>query len=403
MSAYDDIVNSLHEGQQNRWYFQRFQQDNPNLAPAVLGYLVGGPRPSEELLGENHYARQFVFAEDARRKLAPAPPPPPTGYPASYFTGPLGQKTPLPPKKGAFLVAWVGSVGEDWAGAQARIASREAAMGRKYDGLMTTYFEHDGEWGQDRLRWIHNRGCIPIMAGFHFAPLNVTQIAAGAADSTIDRYADHFKTLGFPLMIRMFHEQDLEFLSYTCRNREADFVRAWRRVVDRFKARGATNVGFWWCPMEGYHRASADASYPGDEYVDWVGTDTYNWSYVGEDSYSTPLHPGWAEFGELFDYKTDAGGAPLQNRHDRYGPRKAFVVGETGCTHDPHHPDKKAQWYRNIPAAAKQMEHLCGIAFFDQNVAPIEGPKANWLVDNPPSALAGFVEMARDPWFNTRT
>lgn len=76
MTALDDVTASIAEHRRNAWYYQRFLLHNPILAPAVVAYLDGGARPDEALIGENHYARGLVRAEDARRKLAPAPPPP---------------------------------------------------------------------------------------------------------------------------------------------------------------------------------------------------------------------------------------------------------------------------------------------------------------------------------------
>ena len=63
----------------------------------------------------------------------------------------------------------------------------------------------------------------------------------------------------------------------------ADFVKGWRRVVDIFRAVGATNVSFAWTvngyPQDGSHNEidpNIDAYYPGDEYDDWVGIDLYD-------------------------------------------------------------------------------------------------------------------------------
>lgn len=83
MTALNLITDSLEEHRLNEWYFQRFQKDNPVLAPLVIGYLDGGPRPTAEQLGANHYALGLVLAEDARRLLVVPPPdpePPPVNY-----------------------------------------------------------------------------------------------------------------------------------------------------------------------------------------------------------------------------------------------------------------------------------------------------------------------------------
>jgi len=63
------VEQSKLEHQQNRWYYRRFQEDNPVLAPRVLSYLSGDERPPDALIGQNHYARGLVSAEDALRWL----------------------------------------------------------------------------------------------------------------------------------------------------------------------------------------------------------------------------------------------------------------------------------------------------------------------------------------------
>ena len=329
--------------------------------------------------------------------LPPPPPPsPPSGvtYPASYYTGPLGQRNPLPSKTGAFLLTWAGSTGCDWACIKAQIAEREQATGRRFDGIGNAWRPHESERVE---QWIHDRGSLPIITWNVGSPQDVI---SGARDSAIIEFANYLKAYNFIVMVRLFHEFDLPHTSYhACGD---TFIAQWRRVVDVFRQQGVTNVGFWWSPTEGANRACVEGSYPGDSYVDWVGTDGYNWVYVGEDKWATPMHSGWAEFSEIFDYPPGPG---YQSYYSQYGPRKPFIVGETGTVYDTNLPSKKGDWFRNIVPAAKQMQHLTGIMFFDQDVSSVEGSKHNWLVDYPrsnPDVYAGFVAMARDPHFNTR-
>jgi hypothetical protein len=51
------------------YYRTKFLPQNKLLGSAVDAYLKGGARPSEALLGSNHYARGLVGTEDARRLL----------------------------------------------------------------------------------------------------------------------------------------------------------------------------------------------------------------------------------------------------------------------------------------------------------------------------------------------
>jgi hypothetical protein len=88
--------------------------------------------------------------------------------------------------------------------------------------------------------------------------------------------------------------------------------------------------------------------------------------------------------------------------------RKPFVLGETGSIYDPSYPTKKGDWFRNIianPNGVKSMSSLMGISFFDEDVTVAEGADSNFRVDYPttdPSVYAGYIQMAKDPWFNTR-
>lgn len=384
------------------------------LKKTTTGYLKsnGQSKPAPWPEGSANWKAALDYLAQIGQ-AAPPPPPPSTGvtYPASYFTGPLGARNPLPPKKGAFLGAELGlgpGPAITWAQYPGHVAKREADMGRKYDWLMISDFEWI--WGDQKLKWIHEHGSIPVANQLELN-MSVTDVAAGRADAQIDRAADHYAAMDFVVMLRLWHEFDAPpnsqgYYTWSAVGREADYVRAWKRVVDRFKARGADNVGFWWCPNEGVRRDVINACYPGDAYVDWVGSDWYNFSRH-DGGHSSPIHAGHAEFWELFDYNVPYGDNPgLQTQHERWGPRKPFVISETNTVWDPAFPLRKGDWYRGIPAAARNMEHLCGVGIFDLNFTNEASMSGDSEVDYPlsvPEVYEGFKAMARDPWFNTRS
>lgn len=341
--------------------------------------------------------------------VAPPPPPipPPSGRPASFFTGPLGNSNIVPRQQGAFLIGYPGIVGGTWAQVQAMIGSREQAMGRKYDGLHTQYWWGRGtvpaEASEQRLQWIHGRNQIPCVS--HYGNFSIGEVNQGLADAHYTAAADYYKALGFPVMLRLFWEFNNPAgfpwcVGYTG-SVGAPFVAAWQRVVNIFKARGASNVGFWWCPMEGSDRAATTASYPGDTFVDWAGSDGYNGCMVGQQGcYSGYALEGWASFEQVCLYT----GKPDKSAFDMYGARKPFVYGEVGTKLDPAFPSYKATWFKDIPAALKLVAPgACGISFFDQDVSKAAGedPSNNWLVDYGTGAMGGFSAMAQDPWLNT--
>lgn len=67
----------------------------------------------------------------------------------------------------------------------------------------------------------------------------------------------------------------------------AQYKSAYKKVISIFRARGATNVSFTWQMTSWSFRADpseythAAKWYPGDAYVDVVGTDPYNWYTCG--------------------------------------------------------------------------------------------------------------------------
>jgi len=117
-------------------------------------------------------------------------------------------------------------------------------------------------------------------------------LAAGSADALIAAQARAVAALGRPVMIRWFWEMDLSGSAYGVQGTHAaaclgssgssGYVAAWRHIVDIFRANGATNVAWVFCPgQEAYGPAAsaqgrgASSFYPGDAYVDWIGEDAY--------------------------------------------------------------------------------------------------------------------------------
>ena len=120
-------------------------------------------------------------------------------------------------------------------------------------------------------------------------------IASGKYDDYIRQYAQDVKSYGAPLFIRLICGEFNGNWWKWCSPKAnpdltiKDFVDSWRRVVDIFREEGVTNVAWVWTPADfppsepgGWGRdPNWQAYYPGDEYVDWVGSDTYDYAKVG--------------------------------------------------------------------------------------------------------------------------
>jgi hypothetical protein len=105
-------------------------------------------------------------------------------------------------------------------------------------------------------------------------------IGRGDYDFYIDTWASAAAAYKHTILIRFAHEMNdpYRYPWGPQNNQPQDFIAAWRRVVDRFRAAGATNVVWVWAPHLAYE--GWEHYWPGDEYVDWVATGTLNYGNV---------------------------------------------------------------------------------------------------------------------------
>lgn len=141
-----------------------------------------------------------------------------------------------------------------------------------------------GEQGLLHLDWNLTQS-TPINGG-----LTVHEVERGAADRYIRAYARDVRDYAKPVLMTLFNGEFNGSWWWAVSPRlnhsltPADFARAWRRVVDIFRAVGAANVSWAWVvnsyPADPTQNPEIDqniaAYYPGDDYVDWVGADVYD-------------------------------------------------------------------------------------------------------------------------------
>jgi hypothetical protein len=135
----------------------------------------------------------------------------------------------------------------------------------------------------------------------------------GKFDDYLHMYARDIVAGGLPLGIRLNHEMNGDWYPWSERNnvgepingnRPGDFVKMWRHVHDIFTEEGAGDLVIWiWSPNITNNLAPAnkeagylESLYPGDDYVDWIGIDGYNWG--ASQSWSTWTAPD-AVFGSM--------------------------------------------------------------------------------------------------------
>ena len=107
--------------------------------------------------------------------------------------------------------------------------------------------------------------------------VSMAAIANGKYDSYLDRYAGQVRTFGHAVIIGFAHEPNGSWYPWGAGSVSPDvWIAAWRHVVNVFRAQGADNViWLWTVNSQGPDGAMADAWWPGDGYVTWVGVDGY--------------------------------------------------------------------------------------------------------------------------------
>ncbi|MES2139696.1 MAG: Ig-like domain-containing protein [Bacteroidota bacterium] len=152
---------------------------------------------------------------------------------------------------------------------------------------------------------------------------SLDKIINGNYNSYIDAFGDKLKSYDDTVIIRLMHEFDGDWYPWSLVENGHDpnkYIAAFRKVVDRVRARGATKVLWMWCTNGDYFpRRSYNwivPAYPGDNYVDIVATDIYN-------NHTPTELPDWKSFKlkvvETYYYLS------------KYFPKKPLFICELGC------------------------------------------------------------------------
>jgi hypothetical protein len=204
-------------------------------------------------------------------------------------------------------------------------------------------------------------------------------VASAAPGSSIytnlARWADTLKTRSGPIYFNYHHEPEAS--GSTGFGTSADFVRAYRHVVDIFRAQGAVNVKYVW-QMTSYSfevassdRRAAAKWYPGDSYVDVVSSDAYNFYNTG------PGRNTWLELAPV--------ATPTLTFARAHG--KTVILGEFGCAAD----SRRAAWLANAQKFfAANRGTLIGVFYFN-----ITEGNFHWQLTSSADKRA-YANMAKD-------
>jgi beta-mannanase len=195
------------------------------------------------------------------------------------------------------------------------------AIGRDPDFLVWYEDWANGNFGKDHRAYLDTFDQHDLSVVIDWEPYDadgptidqpsysLATITGGDHNSYIDSWASGLAAYGKPVFMKFAHEMNGGWFPWGVGvngNEVGDFIDAWRHIYNRFANKGADNVRWVWVPNKVYDTIPATFAevYPGDDYVDWIGMNGYNW---GTAVYweSCPCRSKWESFSEVFDETYD--------------------------------------------------------------------------------------------------
>ncbi|GAA1348811.1 hypothetical protein J0695_25405 [Streptomyces beijiangensis] len=275
----------------------------------------------------------------------------------------------------------------------------ESKIGRKLD-LLYTYHDMSGkeldgqlltpdeqELGKDRLLMLAWESTVwrePHHANYTEDQLGWKDVAAGKYDaSIIDKGAERIKAYGKRVFFSFDQEVDARIKEGA--GTPAEYVAAYRHIHDRFKQLGVTNVVWVWT-VSGYLGQGNDKTikslYPGDDYVDWLGMDQYNY-------FACHNTTDWKNF--------DRSQRPTYDwLKSEISSSKPIMFAEFATVPDPADPTRQRDWYAQIPSTVRTLPDAKALVMWNRSVPG----KACDLTVNSGEGLAGYKQAGKDGYFN---
>lgn len=201
---------------------------------------------------------------------------------------------------------------------------------------------------------------------------SLTDIAAGKYDAYFRKEADAVRGLGMNVMIRFAHEMNLlssDWGPNKAGNTGSAYADAWRHIVTVFRAEGANNVQWVWAPNVDYGGRPFNQFFPGDEWVDYVGLDGYNWGNSGGESFA-----GFSKiFASSYATITQLSAKPL-------------IVTETAASEA---GGDKAAWIEEtfLKTIPQTMPRISAVIWFSEN------KERDWPVNSSQASLDAYRKV----------
>ena len=319
------------------------------------------------------------------------------------------------PKHGAYLGAYI-----DWGEKEDSVTleaidSFEQTVGKRQAIIASSSYWGEDTFPEENVRLIANHGSVPLIfwspwdkpyaEGRGPDKYSITSIISGAHDAYIDRWAEKARAYGGPIIVSFANEMNGSWFPWSGLHYGGSrmlpaaspkfrryagpetFKKAYCHVVDRVRAKGATNIQ-WVLHLMNYSLPQDEWNmspqyYPGPEYCDWLGISLYGAQFADDK---------WAPFFPLFDWPY----TELQ----RIDPTKPVMVCEWGVGEFPGKGSKAdflrdgLRWMRD-----PRFSNLKACVYWHERWQNDDGRYSNLRVNSTPESLAAYREGVAHPFY----
>lgn len=326
---------------------------------------------------------------------------------AAFFPALLLAESPLPDQDGVVFGAYM-DFGETEDGVTLEGIERFEDLLPKAPLIIAS----SSYWGEqtfpsENLALIARHGAVPLV---YWSPwdkpyeeskgpdkFSLREILAGKWDAYIDKWADSAKAFGHPFFVSFCNEMNGDWFPWSGvfyggeNGGNEVFKSAWKYVVDRVRARGASNIR-WVFHVNAFPAINDDwnvmaSYYPGPAYVDWLGLSVYGKQFRNEGD--------WAEFADLIAWPYEEITAL-----DRSKP---VMLAEFGVGDYPK-AGSKAKWIADALDSIPKHPRVRAAIYWHERWQNEDGTYSNLRINSSPAALKAFREGIKNPqWIGRAT
>jgi len=304
---------------------------------------------------------------------------------------------PLTGDPSVYLGAWVPAALDDprLGFGQDPLGRFEAKAGKQVTILQRWEHWGLGPGGRIDIKWLRRvaqAGAFPMITWVPWDPsipsperqtgFLMRDVAAGAHDGYVADIASEVAEYDGPLFIRFAQEMNGTWYPWgKHQSSPEEYVAAWRRVHRIFQDRGAGHVTWVWNVSEKNHPESLGLWYPGDDVVDWVAVDGYNWD--------APQY--WQSGGNTWRLLDQVMRPSFDDMASFVPADKPRMIAETSTNERGDDPGKKAAWIcdafrRALPEALPEVK---AILWFDEPTNE-GGWIVPWPIDSTEESRSAF-------------